>query len=55
MKILNILFPKKKQENIVSNWQNEGMLKLCKVYYMNIKRDIQEDTLSVHSVCGGGI
>lgn len=52
MKIIDILFPKKKQEELVSDWQNEGMLKLCKDYYADINKSIQECTLSVHGVWG---
>lgn len=52
MKIINILFPRKKQKSNASNWQNEGMLEICKNYYTQITKDIQEDILSVHQVWG---
>lgn len=52
MSILDILFPKKKQEELASDWQNEGMLKLCKDYYADINERIQDSTLSVHGVWG---
>jgi len=52
MKIIDLLFFKKKQECSESDWHNKGMIEICEKYYSDIKENIQDDRLSIHSVWG---
>ena len=53
MKNINVLLScLKNKECFVDDWQNNGMYEICKTYYVQIGKETQNKTLSVHAVWG---
>ena len=37
-------------KNDITNWLDDGIYDICKLYYLEILKEIQDDSLSVHCV-----